>query len=326
MQKKWKAGAVAFGIGLLAAPVQSASAAEVTTPAPPGYSEAVALNVLDLVAIGHTVAKADDKNGEATANALEIGGQSVFGGTQKGKGTKKGDLLSTGKTPLGSLAIAPWDATVTEGPGSRKSESDAALLKLIVIDSKTATLDVLHTHSKAEHNGQQSKGSTSSDGADLTVGGGSLHVVVLHSETSSEKNGTKSYVLGVNNNYILTSDQAGSCVIAVPSVVQLGCLQAKGGAGSSAAAVVEGTVLGERTAVVSGTSKFGSAKAAVLPADITRAPDAPAAVADLGPAGPARTHFAVTGSDILNGLIVGFTLLLAGLMALAWASPRRVTA
>ncbi|HUQ39870.1 MAG TPA: hypothetical protein VM030_06915 [Acidimicrobiales bacterium] len=323
MQKKWKAGAAAFGIALLAAPVQSASAETVTTPAPPGVSEAVALNVLDIVAIGHTIAKADDKNGEATANSIEIAGEAVFGGTQKGKGTQKGELLDTGETPLGQLAIAPYEATVTESSTKRTSESDAALLKLVLIDKETLTLNVLHTHSKAEHNGQQSKGNTSSDGANLNLGDGSLQVVVLHSETSSEAKGNSSYVLGINDNYLLTNEDAGDCAIEVPSVVALACLQAKGGLGSSAAAVAEGTVLGERAAVVSGTSKFGAAPAAVLPADITREPDAPAA-AELG-AGPA-TNFAVTGQDVFAGLIVGITMILAGLLAVAWAQPKRVTA
>lgn len=318
MQTKWRAGAVALGVGILSMPAQAAFADEViTTPAPPGASEAVALNVLDIVAIGHTQAGADGSSGEAKANALELGGDApdaVFGGTQKGKGKQNGAFLDTGETPLGQLMLTPWSAEVDVAGDKRSADSDAALARLILIDTGTLTLDVLRTKSHAEHNGQQSKANTSSDGANLNLGDGSLNVILLHSETSSEANGTSSYVVGINGNNILTSDDAGgSCAISVPGVVDLGCLNAAGGVGSSVASVADGTVLGSRAAVVAGSSTFGSAPAAVLPLDITREPAAPAGELGAGPL--ARTG----GSNVLGGVALGMTLIMVGGMALATA-------
>lgn len=314
MNRKAKAGLVVFGVGLLAAPFQAW--ADTVTPAPAGSSEAVAAQVGDIVKVGYTQATADQNKGEATATALAVGGKPLSdatGGTQKGAGHSKGGIYDSGDTPLGRLMVTPWEATVTQTTSKRTADSDAALLRLILIDSGTASVDVLRTRSHAEHNGMESKGSTSSDGAWANVGGkDGLTVVLLHSETSSSAKGNSSYVASVNDNKILSSDDTGtSCAIAVPNVITLGCLNASGGKGASAASVADGKLgdpaNGPRVAVSAGNSKFGSGGASVLGTEFNR-PETAAAVVD----GGNGTNFAVTGHDTLFGALVGLALLCLG--------------
>jgi hypothetical protein len=318
MNRKAKTGLVVFGVGLLAAPFQ-AWAETTTTPAPAGSSEAVAAQVGDLIEVGYTQATADQNKGEATATALGIGGEPLgdaTGGTQKGAGSSEGGIFDSGDTPLGRLMVTPWKATVTQTADKRTADSDAALVRLILIDSSTASADVLRTRSHAEHNGMESKGSTSSDGVWANVGGEEgLTVVLLHSETSSSAKGNSSYVAGINDNKILSSDEAGnSCAVEVPGVITLGCLAASGGKGASAASVADGHLGdpdGPRLAVSAGASKYGQGE--VGPSVLGTEFDRP----EVAAAGGDGTGFAVTGSDTLFGGMVGLALLCLGAAFLA---------
>jgi len=330
MNRKVRAGLVAFGVGLLVAPLQVATAE--TTPAPPGASEAVALRVGNTAAVGYTKAQATPEKGEATANAVELNGKPLTantGGTQSGKGKSEGAFLDTKDTAVGRVRVAPWEVKVEEEADKVTSEGDAALLKLVLLNSGTARVNVLHTRSNAEHRGMESTGATESDGAYLQLGGPSgLTVILLHSETSSQANGSKSYVAKINNSEILSSNQAGTrCAIAVPGVITLGCLNASGGKGATAAAVADGTLFGPtgpRLAVLSGRSAFGSG-AEVLGTQFTApaAPDAgPRVAAAPDVDGPSR-DLAVTGFDVWQGVLVGLALLALGAVVLslqkAWA-------
>ena len=320
--------ALTAGAGALLLPVGLAGAqtAETTTsPAPPGASEAVALNVLDVAKVGHTQAGANEDSASGSANAVELGGEPLIdgatGGSQNGKGSNEGSLFDTGETPLGRVMVTPWGVTVEDDGTTRSSESDAALLKLILIDSGTASVNVLHTHSEASHTDEQSKGRTVNDGAKANVGGeeDGITVTVLHSETSSEANGSSSYILGVNDSRVLSSEEGGdSCAVSVPGVVTLGCLKAEGGPGSSSAAAAQGSVDllgGAPLEVVAGNSQYGQGQAApvVSPADISRDPATEPAVVATSTGG---SGMAVTGIDVLKGIAVGLALIAMGLVML----------
>lgn len=326
--------AVTAGVGALLLPVGIAGAqtAETTsTPAPPGSSEAVALNVLDVVGVGHTSGKSDQNSSEGKANAVELGGKALIdgktGGSQKGAGKKEGSLFDTGSTPLGRVQVTPWGVTVEDDGRTRSSNSDAALLKLVLINSGTASVNVLHTRSQSSYTEEdpstgnaRSKGSTQSDGARVNVGGekDGVTVTVLHSETSSEANGNSSYILGVNNTRVLSSGQGGSCALRVPGVITLGCLQAAGGEGSSSAAAARATadILGGAPIdVVAGSSEFGEGEAGpeVLSADVSRDN---ATNPDVIAASTGARGMAVTGIDIAKGIAAGLALIAMGMVLL----------
>ena len=320
--------ATVAGVGALVLPVGLAgaqTAETTTTPAPPGSSEAVALNLLDIVGVGHTSGKSDEHSSEGTANAVELGGEPLIdgatGGSQKGPGTNEGSLLDTGETPLGRVMVTPWGVTVEDDGTTRSSESDAALLKLILIDSGTASVNVLHTRSESSYSedgsgGSKSTGRTVSDGAKANVGGeeDGITVTVLHSETSSEADGNSSFLLGVNDTRVGTSDSAESCALQVPGVITLACLQAAGGPGSSSAAAAQASadVLGGAPIdVVAGTSQFGEGQAApvVSPADVSRDPATEPEVLSAS----TGTGMAVTGVDVAKGIALGLALIAMGM-------------
>lgn len=205
-------------------------------PAPPGKSSAVAAEVKGALGIGRSNAAAGSQSGEATANAVEIGSTVVAGGKQSGTGKKGGALFDSGATALGRIQLAPWAAEAVAGTDSSSASSQAALLRLMLVNSGVLDANVLQSQSKATWTGDKSTSTTSSDGATVNVGGpNGLMLVLLHSEANSEAKGS-SYVASVNGTKVLTSDQAGtSCAVAVPNVAQLNCLLATGGNGSSSA-------------------------------------------------------------------------------------------
>jgi hypothetical protein len=256
--------------GVAAADTPTAPRATQTTAdtsPPPGNAEAYALLIDPLLAVGHTSATAGSSSGSATGNALEVGGEPLIdgmtGGTQQGAGSKQGSLLDTGVTPLGQLQLTPWSAAVTSTSSGTSSDSDAALLKLFLVDPGMLRVAVLHSHSHAEANSAGSSSSSSSDGAEVNAGDGALDVHLLHSESSSSS-GSSSYLIGVNGNEIGTSDDAdGNCAVEVPGVVALSCLTATGGtagtASNAGAAVGDATIgSGQAGGTVAGTHASGN--------------------------------------------------------------------
>lgn len=285
------------------------------------------MNVLDIVEVGHTQASAGQESAEGSANALAVGGEPLIegstGGSQEGPGTNEGSLVDTGETPVGRVMVTPWSVTVEDDGTTRSSESDAALLKLILIDSGVASVNVLHTHSEASHTDERSTGSTSSDGVRANVGGeeDGITVTVLHSETSSEAEGSSSYLLGVNDTKVGTSDSAETCVVSAPGVITLACLQAEGGEGSSSAAAAQAeldALGGAPLDIVAGTSEFGEGEEAptVLPDEFDRDTTTGPEVLATSTSTSTGSGLAVTGSDVSTGLATGFALVALGIALL----------
>jgi hypothetical protein len=215
----------------------STQPAQTSTPAPSADSHATAVTLDDLLKVGDTASHAGSDGGSATASAVTVGGKTLIdgktGGSQTSPGSSSGALLDTGATPLGQLAVTPWSASAAHDASGSSSSSDAALAHATLIDKKTLELYLLHSNSQSQWNADQSSSSSTSDGASLNLGDGALDVVLLHSESKSGGKGS-STLLSINGNDIGSSDQAnGACVLAVPNVVTLTCLDATGGNGSN---------------------------------------------------------------------------------------------
>jgi len=214
--------------------------------APPGEASAVAVEVGEVLAVADTEASAGPSGNEATANALEIGGEppsKEFGGTQQGPGQSSGALVDTGDDPNFSLQITPWSADVDQ----RSAVAKAALARLRFAGA--VSVDLLQSESQATYDGNSSTGASSSDGAVANVGGDEgLTIVVLHSEASSAANTSGAYLLAINGNEIGSSKDAdGACLIELPDLVRITCLTASGGTAGDPTgfeAEVLGAVLG----------------------------------------------------------------------------------
>jgi hypothetical protein len=268
-------GALTVGptVGAFAAtgsPAAPASPATTTTAPPPAHAEGAALEIKDLLGIGHTTADAGNGSSSAKANALEVGGKPLIdgttGGTQSGNGTSQGALLDTGATPLGRLQLTPWQASAASGNGTSSADAEAALARAYLVDPTVLNVAILQSSSHAKYDSTGSTGSASSDGAVVDLGNGALNVDLLHAESSSDGKGGTSYLASVNGNEIGTSDQAnGQCTVTVPQVVSLSCLTASGGPASTTASSAVGTATvgaGQGSGEIVGTGTQGGKVAA----------------------------------------------------------------
>jgi hypothetical protein len=233
-------------LALLAIPAANALGVEPTdTPAPEGTASGQAAAVGDVIGVGQSHATATQDTASADAQALAVNGEatpSQAGGSADGNADASGAVASTGETPAGQVAVAPWSASASSDGGSRQAEASSALAEATVLDPNALTLAVLASSSSAQHSGLQSAGHASSDGAVVQAGGDEgLTLVVLHSEADSSGTG-ESYLLGVGDTKVVTNEQADTCTAEVPSLVALVCLTVEGGPGNVAAEVLAATV------------------------------------------------------------------------------------
>lgn len=237
---------------------------DTTNPAPPAESSATALKVDGLAEAGHSHAKAASSGSTADADALGLGGKTLVdgktGGSQTGEGAAGGALLDTDQTPLGRLAVTPWSASVA----GNTAAAESAVAYANVIEPKVLEVWVLHSRSDAAWTDSASNSSSTSDGAEVNAGDGALDVKVLHSEATSSGKGSSS-ILVVNDQDVISSDDAdGACSIAIPSLLELTCLDATGGTGTEAGADVGTVTVGDEDTpqgVVSGVETSGGTTA-----------------------------------------------------------------
>ena len=209
---------------------------------------------------GKTAAHAGSDGGSADADALTVLGHQVAGGSQKGVGSKSGNLIGTGDTPVGDAEAAPWSAKVTGSGGGYQSHADAALAHAKLAD--LLELWLLHSSSDATWSPTSSTGDAQSDGAEVSALD-LLDVKVLHSEAHSTGKG-HSDLLVVNGNEIGSSDQAnGACKVSIDPVLNLLCLTASGGDGKGGLTAAAADVAtfdvggGALSGTVSGSSSSG---------------------------------------------------------------------
>lgn len=301
------------------APVSAWAQAPIVIPAPPGTAEAVALEVEGVVAVARTEAEANQDSGRATANPLELGDSALVGETQNGVGIAEGNLLDTGDIGIGRIAIAPFKAQVERLTDERRATAEAALLRLVLLNPDTLTLDVLQSFSQARHSNGQSSGNASSDGAVVTLlGADGIRLVLLHSDGDS-LNGASSYVLGLNDTQLITDEDIGNTtqVLDLPGLLTLGLVDVNGGAGSGlvdatnvALNVLDDTVKG----TVSGVAASGT------PLNASAAPPSELGAGDNG-GGGGGGGLPRTGASILLTLALGLGLVGAG--SAVYKSSRR---
>lgn len=201
-------------------------------------SSATAAEVEGVIEISGTEAK----DGEADATALSVFGEEAAGGTQEGDGDSSGSLMDSGETPLGSVAVAAWEATVD----GEQSEANSSLVHVKVVDG-VADATVLSSSSSRDGSDSQAE----SDAARVVLLDGEIEVVILHSEAHSDGSGT-SYLVRINDQVIADDEQTGeeTCPIGTPIAdTTLVCTEAIEGGGVTATGLgvdaLDGTVVSE---------------------------------------------------------------------------------
>jgi hypothetical protein len=301
----------------------------VTTPAPSGDASAVAAEVDGIVSAGKTAAHAGPDGGSADADALTVLGNQVSGGSQKGVGSKSGNLIGTGETPIGDAEVAPWSAKVENTGGKTHSHADAAIAHAKA--SGLLELWVLHSTSDATWSPESSTGDAESDGAEVNALD-MLDVKVLHSEAHSTGKG-HSDLLVVNGTEIGSSDQAnGSCKLDLEPLLNLLCLQASGGPGkdglTSAASDVATFDIGGGglTGTISGSSSSGGAAgtpSTPTPAQGAHRGSSRSSAARPPVATPSQAALPFTGADTERSVAIAFALASIGGVATVFGRRRR---
>lgn len=301
----------------------------VSTPAPPGNASAVAAEIDGVVTVAKTKAHAGPTGGSADADALTVLGNQISGGSQDGVGSKQGNVIGTGATPVGDAEVAPWSAKVTNAGGGYQSHAEAALAYANLAD--LVELWLLHSQSDATWTLDSSTGDSQSDGAEANALD-MLDVKVLHSEAHSTGKG-HSDLLVVNGNEIGSSDQAnGACKLDLSPVLNLLCLEASGGAGKDGVTAAAADVAtfdvgtGSLTGTISGSSSSGGkagtpelptpSQAALRGGSRESAARPPAAT-------PSQASLPFTGADAERSALVALALLMIGATATMFGRRRR---
>jgi hypothetical protein len=197
------------------ATVASASVTPLTGSAPASHGSASAVDLEFLqTCISCTSAAAGTQRPEGRSAAIRFLGREISGGGSVSNASQKGALVALPLNPLLNVAIAHWRSfSGVDGERSTSySHSRAALVDLALLGYTPAesllTVALLESTSNATYTGALSQGDAADNGADLTALHGALVLIVLHSESSSDRPGS-SYLLSINGNRLPTPDQTG---------------------------------------------------------------------------------------------------------------------
>ena len=287
--------------------------------APPSEATGTAASVTDTVTVGRSGAHADSGGGSATAESLRTGGAlppTTFGGNQSGRGAARGSRLQVVGGPA-TVWVLPWNTAVTEDGGARRAHADSAAAAATVDETALPAVgaSVLRSDSDAAHQGAQSTGQSSSDGAVFIIGKNDVVLNVLHSDASTAGQG-HSYLIAINGTAIGGSDPTTAICSAVPpSVVALTCLATTAGQGTERSTAAAASVASGRSVVsLSAVSGSQTAPAHVESTPVHQGADfRPAA----RPAGTVRgaVRAALRGGNVLP--LTGYNPFTALLVALA---------
>jgi hypothetical protein len=220
------AAALVLGGGTVAA----AGVTPLTGSAPASHGSASAVDLEALkTCISCTTSEAGTHRPQGRSSAIRLLGREISGGDSVSNASQKGALVALPVNPLLNVAIAHW-RTFSGVDGERStsySHSRAALVDLALLGEtqreSLLTAALLESTSNATYTGAQSQGDAADNGADLTALHGTLVLILLHSETSSDGPGS-SYLLSVNGNRLRTSGQTGNgggIPVTIPGVLTL---------------------------------------------------------------------------------------------------------
>ncbi len=292
-----------------------------STVEPTSEAGATAVEVEGVATISGTSATRDGEgSGSATATVLEVGGETIVGGTQEGEGSSGGEIVTTGEdNEQGYLTVGGWTADVD----GTSSHSRSAVADGNLGGDEGASVSVLESESNAEDGHADAE----TTGVTVDLGGGQLHLELLHASTASDGTG-ESWILMANDEKILTSEQAdGQCEIPADPVAHLLCLYAEATAGEDGAAA---GATGATAGVADFTALDENLAGGLFTAGSSQAPAGDDAGEDTGvsdgstPAGGEDVLAAPAGSLPRTG--GGILTMLAGVLSMgAGAGLRRFT-
>jgi hypothetical protein len=173
--------------------------------------------------IACTSAKAGPNGSSSEARSWHVLAAPASEGRGPSNGDRSGELVALPPNPLLHLALESWQASTTATQARSSGHAQAALVDFGLARPGVLDLEVARASSDSESSRTSGPSATSRDDAlDADVGGGVVHVVLLHSEASSGPGDGSAQLASVNGIVLL---QSGNLVlpdrITVPKTVSL---------------------------------------------------------------------------------------------------------
>lgn len=189
-------------------------------PAPSSFATGSVLRLEPLsTCISCTTAGAARGRSGGDATALRVLGHDLSGGRPIRKRGERGALVALPANSLAGLAVADWTDTARVHGMESSAWSRAALVDLSLAGGELATVAVVESASNTTSRGSVSHGDSATNGVDLDVLRGMFVVIVLHSESSSDRSG-RAYVASLDGRELLGQEQLGTAIpIEIPGVL-----------------------------------------------------------------------------------------------------------
>jgi hypothetical protein len=192
------------------------------------------LGIID-TCVSCTGASAGSSSATAGAKALRVLGTDLSAGQTSGTNGNAGSLLALPANGLLGLAIADWMNATHAGSTASDAHSRSALTDLNLGNGQIATVAVLESMSNAAFAGSSAHGDAANNGVNLSLLGGGIALILLHSDTAADGTQT-AYVASLNGQQLLaTHGNGGGLPITIPGVGTINVLSsgADGGAAVS---------------------------------------------------------------------------------------------
>jgi hypothetical protein len=308
--------------GLLPVPFQPPTAVGTPSDSPGSQPDNASASGLGVTPLGICFSCTDAGSGNAGASAVRVLGADVAGGRSRGEGAHSGELVAAPANPLLTLAIAKW---IAETRANRSSHANATLVELVILPhghdtGGTATVCVIDTASDAGNNG---KSASSGDAVKADAADGAVMVALAHSNASSDGMGS-AYVVGLNKQELISSEQSGSEIpVKIPGVDTVVVHHRAGDPATEATVAQAGTASGQQgqgqiADAVTTSAVAASQGASTLPS-AAETPITGGGSATAGAVGGRAPGIPGTGGALG---VAGVALLLVG-VALMAASMRR---
>jgi hypothetical protein len=183
-----------------------------------------------------TSTAADTNRSSAEARGSRILTESASEGQSPANGYSSGELVGVPSNPLLHLALDSWSARTRAGEAGSRGHADAALVDFGLPQPGLLDVTAAQASSDSSTSGSGATAATEINGLRMTLGGGAVRLVVLHSEASNHGSG-HAYLASLNGVVVLGSgDMAPDVPITVLRVVSLQLLHggADGAAGAAA--------------------------------------------------------------------------------------------
>jgi hypothetical protein len=209
------------------------------------------------ICISCTNASAGNNSAAAESRELRLADESLAEGQGPSNGYGGSSLFVLPPNSLLGLALGEFNMSSRADRASSEAHSQGTLARLGLGDGRLASIVVLESHSNASYDaahGGHRDGSSS--GVTANLQGGRMAIVLLHSDSSSDRSG-HAYLMHLNDQEVASAEQLGNGLpVTIPKVASVSVLHA-GGDGAVVGDVQDGSSNDAASVVASSANSPG---------------------------------------------------------------------